>query len=98
MVQKVNQASKECEFTGQSGTQILNGMLVAACSNMEVNKWISENIIEITNMASTYMFEQTTGASYNVILLNKGIPNYDGKGNSSPKTNLNNVSVKQKKR
>ena len=68
MIQWINQASKECDFMRQSGTQILNGMMIAACTNVEVNKWISEYIIEINNMTSTDNFKQTARASHNVML------------------------------
>ena len=64
----------------QSGIQILNGMMIAACTNVEVNKWLGEEINEINIMTTTDDFEQAARASHNVMLLNRGLPNYDGKG------------------
>ena len=43
LVQDVMRASKECDFTSQSGNSILTGMLINSCQSVEMNKWISDN-------------------------------------------------------
>ena len=95
LVQEINRAAKECEFTNQSGTSILTGMMICCCMNVEMNKWISDNIVELTNMTSTDDYEQAISYSHNAMLLNKGLPSYDGKGVESSKSNINNMSSTQ---
>jgi len=93
LVLDTTRAAKECEFTNQSGTSILTGMMISYYQNVEMNKWISDNIMQLTNMISTQDFEQAIRNSHNVMLLNKGLPSYDGKGQGQSKSNLNNMTT-----
>ena len=45
--QKVIKLAKDCEFLTQSPTQILVVILIQACLNAEMNKWLSDNLIHI---------------------------------------------------
>lgn len=76
----------------------MNSIILAACSNDKVNKWLSEMLDEINLMPATDEFEQATRTAYNAMLLNRGLPNYDGKGKGSPKANINALTTDQNKK
>ena len=97
LVQDITRAAKECDFTNQSGMSILMGMIINSCQNVEMNKWISDNLLELTNMTSTEEFNQSIRNAHNDMLLNKGLPSYDGKGVGSSKSNINNMTSDGKK-
>ena len=97
LVQRVNRAAKECNFTNQSGTSTLTGMLISSCNNVEMNKWISDNIMELTNMPSSDEFKQAVMNSHNDMILNKGLPLYNGKRVGSAKSYVNSMSTQRQK-
>ena len=63
-----------------------------------MNKWISDNLTELTNMTSTEEFNQSIRNAHNDMLLNKGLLTYDSKGVGQSKLNINNTSSDVKKK
>ena len=72
-------------------------MLINSCQSVEMNKWISDNLQELSNMTTTEEFNIAVRNAHNEMLLNKGLPSYDGKGVGQSKTNINSVSGDRKK-
>ena len=93
MVQNMTRAAKECEFVVQSGSAILTGMLVNSCQSVEMNKWLSDNTQEIANMTTIEDFNIAVRNAHNEMTLNKGLPQFDGKGLGQSQTNMNSVGT-----
>ena len=73
------------------------GMLISCCNNVEMNRWISDNIVELTNMPSTDEFEQAIRNSHNAMTLNKGLPSYDGKEIGAAQSNVKSMSTQRQR-
>ena len=96
MVQNVTRAAKECEFVIQSGSAIHTGMLVSSCRSVEMNKWLSDNMQEVSNMMTIEDFNIAVRNAHNEMTLNKGLLQYDGKGLGQSQTNMNSVGTDKK--